>query len=199
MNSTAPFQLSDSRLHIAEQNPGDVLSKERRKMGGTVGSLVFPSQTFHYPQRAWKILLLWRVHTSDWNGSDSGVRLVVSGRASPNWPRKTARTPAFPSRRKTKDSGCRCFASPLQLCGEKNMVDGFPPFTEQRNIFLLLICSLHGAFLEEEGSPHRWGHTATYWLSASFTPRNVFQGQSNGDFPDSLFRQIRKHQQSLTY
>ena len=55
------------------------------------------------------------------------------------------RSQQAPSCLRAKDSACRCFTSPLQL-REKNMVDRFPTFTEQRNLFLLLVCSLSGGF-----------------------------------------------------
>ena len=68
---------------------------------------------------------------------------------------------------KARNSGSRYFISPLQLCGEKNIVDGFPPFIEQINIFLLLVFSLSGGFFpNSELSSHRWGDTATCWPSA---------------------------------
>lgn len=47
----------------------------------------------------------------------------------------------------------RFFISPLQLCAEKNMVvDWFPPFTEQRHIFLFVFSRSGGPFPNRRSS-----------------------------------------------
>lgn len=136
-----------------------------------------PLSPFHYPKRVWKILFFWRGHISDWyslwlrhqtSGLQQGFPKSGSMRrqGTPHLARGQAswQDHATP---KDKDSGSRYFTGLLQLYGKRNMVDGFPPFTKQGNICLLLVFSACvGTFPEQECLRLRWGHTATCWLHA---------------------------------
>ena len=154
-------------------------------MGSTARSLVLPHQ-LSLPRESLELTRFWlgwvwlrhQIVVSDF------LKLTLGDAKGTSVPRGH-RSQQAPSCLRAKDSACRCFTSPLQLCREKNMVNRFPTFTEQRNLFLLLVCSMLllllllsrwlGAFPEKGSSPHSWGHTATCWLFASFTSRNIME------------------------
>ena len=111
-------------------------------MGSTARSLVLPHQ-LSLPRESLELTRFWlgwvwlrhQIVVSDF------LKLTLGDAKGTSVPRGH-RSQQAPSCLRAKDSACRCFTSPLQLCREKNMVNRFPTFTEQRNLFLLLVCSV---------------------------------------------------------